>query len=198
MGLDAEPCDPWDETVFRDLTERLKAGSDQAFDEILDRFGPYVMRSVRRNLDRRLRTRFDSQDFAQAVWMTAHEHRDRLAECASPDSLMALLVTIAQRKVRFEFRRHLQAQKQDINRERSMQNDSFVIPLPDHSADHPSQIVIAREQWNLMVDDEPDRYREIIELRRDGRTLEEIADEVGVNERTVRRVIQRITAKLED
>ncbi|MCA9048127.1 MAG: sigma-70 family RNA polymerase sigma factor [Planctomycetaceae bacterium] len=190
--------DPYDEQAFHDLTERLKNGSDDAFEEILERFGPYVIRSVRRSLDRRLRTRFDSQDFVQAVWMTVHEHRDRLAECASPDSLMALLVTIAQRKVRFEFRRHLQAEKQNINRERSMQNDSFVLPLPDHSADHPSQIVIAREQWDLMVDGEPTKYREIMELRCTGLTLDEIAEQVGVNERTVRRVIRRLTDKLEE
>jgi RNA polymerase sigma factor (sigma-70 family) len=190
--------DPYNEYAFRELTERLKNGSDDAFEEILERFGPYVMRSVRRSLDRRLRARFDSQDFVQAVWMTVHEHRDRLAECASPDSLMALLVTIAQRKVRYQFRRHLQAQKQNINRERSMQNDSFVLPLPDHSAEHPSQIVIAREQWDLMIDEEPAKYREIMELRCEGFTLDEIADKVGVNERTVRRVIRKLTSKLEE
>lgn len=195
MGSDS---DPYDEQAFRDLTERLKSGSDSAFEEILERFGPYVMRSVRRSLDRRLRTRFDSQDFVQAVWMTVHEHRDRLAECASPDSLMALLVTIAQRKVRYEFRRHLQAEKQNINRERQMQNDSFVLPLPDHTAEHPSQIVIAREQWDLMIDEEPAKYKEIMELRCEGLTLDEIADKVGVNERTVRRVIRKLTSKLEE
>lgn len=190
--------DPYDEDAFLELTNRLKDGSDSAFEEILQRFGPYVMRSVRRNLDRRLRSRFDSQDFAQAVWMTVHEHRDRLAECQSPDSLMALLVTIAQRKVRYEFRRHLQAEKQNINKERSMQNDSFVLPLPDHSAEHPSQVIIAKEQWDLMMTDEPAKYREIMELRCTGLTLDEIAEKVGVNERTVRRVIRKLADKLEE
>lgn len=190
--------DPYDDEAFRNLTERLKNGSEDAFGEILERYGPYVMRSVRRSLDRRLRSRFDSQDFAQAVWMTVHEHRDRLAECVSPDSLMALLVTIAQRKVRYEFRRHLQAEKQNINREQSMQNDSFVLPLPDHSAEHPSQIVIAREQWDLMVDNEPQKYRQILELRCEGLTLDEIAEKLEVNERTVRRVIRKLTGKLEE
>jgi DNA-binding NarL/FixJ family response regulator len=111
---------------------------------------------------------------------------------------MALLVTIAQRKVRFEFRRHLQAEKQNINRERSMQNDSFVLPLPDHTAEHPSQIVIAKEQWDLMVNDEPHKYQQILELRCTGLTLDEIAEKVGVNERTVRRVIRKLADKLEE
>lgn len=189
--------DSQDAVAFRELTDRLKDGSEEAFREILQDYGPYVMRSVRRSLDRRLRTRFDSQDFAQLVWMTVHEHRDRLAECGSPDSLVALLVTIAQRKVRHEFRRHLRAEKQNISRERSIGNDSFVIPLPDHTAEHPSQVVIAQEQWNLMVNEEPEKYRKILELRCDGLTLDEIAEQVGVNERTVRRVIQKLTDKLE-
>jgi RNA polymerase sigma factor (sigma-70 family) len=194
--MNSEPA-PYDEQGFRDLTERLKSGSEDAFSEIFDSYGPYVIRSVRRSLDRRLRSRFDSQDFVQAVWMTVHEHRDRLAECASPDSLLALLVTIAQRKVRYEFRRNLQAEKQNINRERSMQNDSFVLPLPDHNAEHPSQVVIAREQWELMMEDEPIKYREILELRCEGLTMDEIADRMGMNERTIRRVIRKLTDKLE-
>ncbi|MEQ9412114.1 MAG: RNA polymerase sigma factor [Fuerstiella sp.] len=189
--------DPDGEHRFRDLIQRLKDGSDDAFQEILERYGPYVIRSVRRHLDRRLRARFDSQDFVQAVWMTVHEHRDRMACCASPDSLMALLVTIARRKVRYEFRRHLQAEKQNINRERSIQNETLVLPLPDHTAQRPSQLVIAREQWDLMVIDEPAKYREIMELRCEGLTLAEIADRVGVNERTVRRIIRKLTEKLE-
>lgn len=189
--------DSQDAVSFRELTDRLKEGSEEAFLEILQDYSPYVMRSVRRSLDRRLRTRFDSQDFAQLVWMTVHEHRDRLAECRSPDSLVALLVTIAKRKVRHEFRRHLQAEKQNIGREHAIGNDSFVIPLPDHTAEHPSQVVIAQEQWNLMVSEEPEKYRRILELRRDGLTLGEIAEQVGVNERTVRRVIQKLTDKLE-
>lgn len=189
---------PFDEDTFHELIRQLSEGSDDAFATIMDNYGPYVLRAVRRSLDRRLRSRFDSGDFAQAVWLTAHEHRDRLAECNSPDSLMALLVTIAQRKVRYEFRKNLQAEKQNINKERPMQNDSFVLALPDDSADHPSQIVIAQEQWDMMVDNEPLRYRRMLELRRGGLTLDQIAAEIGVNERTVRRVIQRLAEKLEN
>ena len=72
--MNSEP-DAFDEQEFANLIDRLREGSDEAFTLLLERFGPYVMRSVRRSLDRRLRARFDSQDFAQAVWMTATNER---------------------------------------------------------------------------------------------------------------------------
>lgn len=185
------------EDEFLQLTRSLRDGSPEAFQEILHHFGPYVLRSIRRNLDRRLRSRFDSQDFAQAVWMTIHKNRSRLAECQSPEGLIALLVVIAQRKVRCEFRRHLRAEKQNINREQSLHGDSFVLPLQDRSVERPSQVMVAREQWETMTADEPEKYQQIVRLRCEGLTLAQVAEEVGVNERTVRRVIHRLAKKLE-
>jgi len=175
----------------------LRDGSEDAFRQVVEEFGPYVMRTIRRRLDERMRSRLDSNDFAQAVWMTVYEHRDRLEDLDSPEQLIAFLVTIAKRKVRGEFRRNIQAEKQNVNREVSTNQGSFVLALPDHNMERASQIVVAAEQWDLMTQDEPERYRRILELRRNGATIEEIASETEVNERTVRRVIQRIAEKLE-
>ncbi|MBT5018471.1 sigma-70 family RNA polymerase sigma factor [bacterium] len=175
----------------------LRDGSEDAFRQVVEEFGPYVMRTIRRRLDDRMRSRLDSNDFAQAVWMTVYEHRDRLEDLDSPERLIAFLVTIAKRKVRGEFRRNVQAEKQNVNREVSTNQGSFVLALPDHNAERASQIVIAAEQWELMTQDEPERYLRILELRRNGATIDEIASATEVNERTVRRVIQRIASKLE-
>ncbi len=180
--------------AFRDT---LRDGSEDAFRRVVKQYGPYVMRTIRRRLDDRMRSRLDSNDFAQAVWMTVYEHRDRLEDLDSPERLIGFLVTIAQRKVRGEFRRNVQAEKQNVNREVSANRDSFVLALPDHNQEHASQIVIAAEQWELMTSDEPERYRRMLELRRDGATIDEIASATDVNERTVRRVIQRMADKLE-
>lgn len=180
--------------AFRDT---LQDGSEEAFRRVVEKFGPYVIRTIRRRLDDRMRSRLDSNDFAQAVWMTVYEHRDRLKDLDSPERLIAFLVTIAQRKVRGEFRRNVQAEKQNINRETRGNRDSFVLALPDRRQERASQIVIAAEQWERMTADEPERYRRIMELRRDGATIDEIASATDVNERTVRRVIQRIADKLE-
>ncbi|APZ95681.1 RNA polymerase sigma factor [Fuerstiella marisgermanici] len=180
--------------AFRDT---LRDGSEDAFRRVVEQFGPYVMRTIRRRLDDRMRSRLDSNDFAQAVWMTVFEHRDRLEDLDSQERLIAFLVTIAQRKVRGEFRRNVQAEKQNVNRETRAGRESFVLALPDRNQERASQILIAAEQWERMTADEPERYRRILELRRDGATVDEIALATDVNERTVRRVIQRIAEKLE-
>ncbi|MEZ6121622.1 MAG: sigma-70 family RNA polymerase sigma factor [Planctomycetaceae bacterium] len=183
---------------FQALTARLKDGSDEAFQELLETYSPYVLRSIRRRLHQRLRGRFDSQDFAQAVWMTLHAHRDRIAECETPENLVRFLATVAGRKVRAEFRHNFQTAANNIRRERSLDNDSFVLPLPDHSAEHPSQLLVAAEQLERMLDGEPQKYQEIVKLRCEGLPLKEIGKKVGVTERTVRRVIHQLAAKLED
>lgn len=180
--------------AFRDT---LKDGSEEAFKRVVEQFGPYVMRTIRRRLDDRMRSRLDSNDFAQAVWMTVYEHRDRLEDLDSAERLIAFLVTIAQRKVRGEFRRNVQAEKQNVNREVAAHRESYVLSIPDRGQEHASQILIAAEQWELMTADEPERYCRILQLRRDGSTIDEIAVATDVNERTVRRVIQRVAEKLD-
>ncbi|MEZ5940983.1 MAG: sigma-70 family RNA polymerase sigma factor [Planctomycetaceae bacterium] len=183
---------------FLAFRETLQDGSEEAFREVVERFGPYVLRAIRRKLDERLRSRMDSQDCAQAVWLTLFKHRNRISELDSPEKLIAYLVTIAQRKARAEFRRHIQAEKQTANREVSLQNGSVVLDLVDHRPNRPSQLVVAKEQWDRLTDGEPERYRQILELRREGMSIDDIAAEVGVNERTVRRVLQRMAEKLRD
>lgn len=51
---------------------------------------------------------------------------------------------------------------------------------------------MADELWERLLQGEPMRNRRIIELRRAGHTHKEIARELGLNEKTVRRTIRRI------
>ena len=182
---------------FQRLLDRVRDGSDRAVQELLDHFGGYVLRAVRRHLNRKLRTRFDSEDFVQAVWASVFENREELAEFDAPENLTRFLIAVATRKVLYQIRGNLGFEKRNIDRERSLQNTSFTQSLRDTGAATPSQIAIAREQWNRMVNGQPSHYRQIMELRREGGTLSEIAEKVGVNEKTVRRVIKKLTQELE-
>jgi len=53
---------------FSLLLEQARAGSDSAARELIERFGPFILRVIRNRLDPRLRSIFDSADFSQAVW----------------------------------------------------------------------------------------------------------------------------------
>src|SRR5262249_14283511 len=53
---------------LRGLMERIRAGSQEAARELCDRYGSHILRVVRRKLDKKLRSKFDSVDFLQSVW----------------------------------------------------------------------------------------------------------------------------------
>src|SRR5688572_23874581 len=53
---------------FSTLMQCVREGSADATKELLDRYGPHVLRVVRRKLNRKLRPKFDSVDFVQDVW----------------------------------------------------------------------------------------------------------------------------------
>ena len=56
----------------------------------------------------------------------------------------------------------------------------------------PSEVAVAEELWARLLRGLPEHHRQILELRRDGNTHQQIADRLGLNERTVRRVIGSI------
>lgn len=180
---------------FAALLHRFKTGDEAALPELIDRFGHHVVRAVRRKLNRAIRSKFDSQDFVQAVWATFFEHRERLGEFPSSQELVAFLSRIASNKVADESRRRLCSQGKNVNREVSL-DGSAGEPQLTSATPSPSAVFIAKEQWNHLVDGESDRHRQVIELKRAGKNYGQIADELGLSSKTVQRVLKRLSEKV--
>jgi DNA-binding NarL/FixJ family response regulator len=53
-------------------------------------------------------------------------------------------------------------------------------------------VAVAKEQWQLLVQEKPDYQRRILMLLNQGSTHAEIAQQLGLNEKTVRRLVQRL------
>jgi RNA polymerase sigma factor (sigma-70 family) len=53
-------------------------------------------------------------------------------------------------------------------------------------------MAIARERWHQIMDDQPEHYRRIIQLRLEGYTYQDIADTLQLAESTVRRFLKRL------
>ena len=78
-----------DSSDFRQLMQQVDDGSNEAAQELLKRYGKYVLRAIRAHLHRDMRTEFDSEDFRQMVWksffaderqaMSAKEEMHRLS-----------------------------------------------------------------------------------------------------------------------
>ena len=184
---------------FRALIMQVRAGSEDAAWELVNRYGSSVQRFVRRSLHRQLRTKFDSLDFVQIVWGSFFRNPEQLAQMDRPEQLIAFLSTLARFKVLTEVRRRMQSQKYDISREQQYLDDSH--PVQSHDVPTittPSQFAIARERWQRLMAGENERVRSIVALRLAGVSYIEIAEKLSIDERTARRAIERLTSKTSD
>jgi len=183
---------------FARLIEELGGGSDEAAMQLLDTYGHHVYRVVRRRLARELRPKFDSADFVQAVWASFFANIDRISDFESPERLVAFLSGMASNKVIDEVRRRLVYEQHNIHKEVSMNaaNDSteYVFAGNDPT---PSQIAVAHEEKERMFLNQPSHYRRMIEMRLDGAAFVEIAESLKVNERTVRRVFEKLSKRMQ-
>jgi RNA polymerase sigma factor (sigma-70 family) len=178
---------------FHSLVRRVREGSEEAAWELVDQYGESILRAVRRALNERLRSKFDSLDFVQVVWNSLFRARDKLDRFGSPEELAAYLVTMARNKVGMEVRRRLMTEKYNVAHEQSL-DQLRAGGGPEIPSPHPSPLDVAqaREQWDRLLQDQPDRYRQIIHLRLQGYTYQSIAEAVGLDECTVRRFLKRL------
>jgi RNA polymerase sigma factor (sigma-70 family) len=181
------------ETDFHSLVRRVREGSEDAAWELVDQYGESIRRAVRRALNERMRSKFDSLDFVQVVWNSLFRARDKLDRFDRPEELAAYLVTMARNKVGMEVRRRLMTKKFNVGHEQSLDQLSSR-GGPNVPSRHPSpvDVAIAREQWDRLLQDQPPHYRRIIHLRLQGHTFQSIAEAVHLDECTVRRFLKRL------
>lgn len=181
---------------FRALMQRVRAGSQDAAWQLVDRYGRDVQRFVRRSLHRQLRPKFDSLDFVQIVWGSFFRCPERFSEMERPEQLVAFLATLAKFKVLTEVRRRLQSAKYDVNRENAF-DDYTAHQTVDllRRVNTPSAVAMARERWERMISKENCKVREIVDLRLQGTSFVEIAGKLSIHERTARKAIDRLFAE---
>jgi len=176
--------------------EEIASGSESAVKTLLDQYGDHLCRAVRRRLGRRLRPKFDTVDFVQAVWASFFHDRDHVARFEDSQQLVAFLTRVANNKVVDECR-HGQTQKADVGRECSLtDDDGQAVDVPGRDPT-PSQVAVGHEAWERMLAGVRAEHRPILELRVRGETQDEIADRLGVNEKTVRRVLSKLRHRVE-
>jgi len=184
------------EPEFVALMRRVRDGSEDASRQLIAQFEPHVLRVVRRRLNKQLRSKFDSMDFMQAVWASIFADRAKLATFDRAARLLAFLTTVASNMVIEEVRRRLRSEKYNLRHEYPLEsaaeysawNTNSMMPTP-------SQFAVAKETWENLLQRQPKPYQRILELRRMGHTNVEIAERLGINEKTIRRVLQKLSEK---
>jgi len=181
--------------VFRTLMQRAFEGSAEAAQELMAKYGEFIIRAVRKRLSYKLRPRFDSIDFVQDVWASFYRGSERDFE--SPEHLIAFLTRVAQNKVIDAARGGLQTLKRDANRERPL-----IDPTPDKvdqpvfaREGTPSETAISHEVWEKMLFNQPPVYRLVLSRLREGSTQVEVASELKLPRKTIQRILRQALEK---
>lgn len=187
-----EPDDNNNKSELEELLEQVRAGSEHAAWQFIELYGPHLRRIVREKLDAQLRSKFDSLDFVQMVWASFFSAPQNVKEFDEPDKLIAYLSTVARNKVIQEYRRRLHTQKYNVKRERSLEDTDPVETARSRNQATPSQVAIARERWERILEGLPERNRLVAQMRIDGQTFAEIGRVLGIHERTARKIIDQL------
>ena len=156
---------------------------------------------MRGRLPRMLRTQFDSMDFVQAVWQSFFaDLRSSSRQFENVHHLRGFLAGVARNKVYEEHRRLTRTKKHALAREQSLyvRRGSREVELALISPEPtPSQAVQASDRLAQLVARCSPLEAQVITLRRQEMTFDEIARRTGVSERSVRRIIDEARERME-
>ena len=178
-------------TEALELLERIRGGDSLAVEELVARYEPYLHAVIHRSLTDRVRSRFDSVDVLQSVWVHVLPGL-RSGTWQFPDQahLQAFLVKVAKRRLISRYRRHAFG----VQREQTGPVDLETLPASQQP--RPSEVVQADELWSRMLALCPPEHHELLRLRRQGLRLVEIAQRTAMHEGSVRRVLRQLARRL--
>jgi RNA polymerase sigma-70 factor (ECF subfamily) len=173
------------------LLERLARGDAAAAEQIFREYEPYLRMVVRRYLPAGLRPKFDSIDVVQSVWVHVWRGLQNVAwQFADRDHLRALLVTVTRRRLVSRFRHYRTALAKEEPAPETLER------LPHAAGFGPEDFARADELWERVLALCPPAHHELLRLRRQGFTMDEIAERTGMHEGSVRRVLRRLARQL--
>jgi RNA polymerase sigma-70 factor, ECF subfamily len=174
-----------DELLVRaDPSERL----------LVERYSQKLLQVARRKLPERFRGRVDPEDIVQSVYRSFFK-RLRQDEFSFADSLdiWRLLIVMTLHKVDNTIKFHMR-DRRDVRREQAASESGVERQLPQNVEPGPEDLAILCELLEQLLAELPPAYREIVTLRLQGHSTEEIADKVALSQRTVQRVLGNVQA----
>jgi RNA polymerase sigma factor (sigma-70 family) len=177
-------------THFHGLLQALKAGSQDAARELVEQYGSHVLRCIRQRLPRRIRPQYDSIDFAQLVWKSVFTGRDILSGLDSPRRFEGMLWGMVRNKIS-DVERELDTRKRDVQKQVPLDDDEAKTH-PSNKDPTPSAVAVFRDEWSQLAEEQPARSMQVVQLRYEGNTWEEIAAKLDIDESTARKVINRL------
>jgi RNA polymerase sigma-70 factor (ECF subfamily) len=174
------------------LLARCVAGDSLAEAALFERYVVRLTLLARARLSRRLAARVDPEDIVlsayRSFFLAAREQRFELRHSGD---LWRLLVKITLAKVCDEAEHH-GAQRRSVSREESHAADGSASWLEAIARDPaPAEVAQAIEELERLLAALPPLGGQIVQLRLQGYRQDEIAEQLGCAERTVRRWLER-------
>jgi RNA polymerase sigma factor (sigma-70 family) len=184
-----------DETSFEELMRRIRAGDQQAAEELVRRYEPTIRRVIRvRLVDTRLQRLFDSMDVCQSVFGSFFVHAALGDyELNTPEQLLNLLVSMSRGKVIDQSRR-AGAARRDYRRLKEGPADQEKLWAATEPS--PSQQVAGRELLDEFRRRLTDDERRLADKRAAGLDWNQIADEEGRNPEALRKQLTRAITRV--
>jgi RNA polymerase sigma factor (sigma-70 family) len=188
------PPDP----SFDELIRRVGVGDDQAAARLVRDFEPAVRRVLRARLrtDTRARQEFDSMDICQSV-MAAFFVRAAAGQfdLKEPDDLIKLLLTMTRNKLAEKMRRQHRQRRDSRRTVGGVEELALAGEDPSPSSVLAGKELLEEVRQRLSEDD-----RQLVELRNQGLSWEEIAGSLGgtagARRNQLARALDRVASEL--
>ena len=188
------------QSSFHHLLNQLQAGDEAAATKIYQRYAQQLIGKARGHLGSVVKQKVDAEDLVQSVYRSFFNRFGQgQFDLENWESLWGLLNTITLRKCGRQVE-YFHADKRDINREKrpelnskdSMRQWQAIAREPT-----PEEAMILTETMEQMLSAFDTRQREILSLTLQGYTQQEVSEQVGCSERTVRRLLTSARQQLQ-
>jgi RNA polymerase sigma factor (sigma-70 family) len=176
----------------RVLVDLWRTGDQQAARELVDCYIDRLLALARRRISQRLASRIDPEDVVQSVFRTFFSHaRKGDFHIADQDDLCKLLMRITVHKTLRQVAFH-KAAKRDmtLEKETSDAKDRFADMM--NAGPTSEQAVAFLDELEHFLSRLRPQERQMLEMRIQGYSNEEIAAELHTYDRKIRRVFERI------
>lgn len=195
MSEPAEPVEPVEPPSDQRLVEQCRIGNERAASELFNRYVSRLLSVARRRIGERMNSRLDPEDVVQSVFRTFFTRlkHDQFV-IAADDDLSKLLVRITLHKTLRKIAYH-RAARRDPSQETG-QSDLASKELMQVMSREPTPVTVLTfidQLDHFLARLSPDA-QQILTLRLQGLSTEEIAVQTNSYDRKVRRVLERIKA----
>jgi RNA polymerase sigma factor (sigma-70 family) len=175
-----------------ELLKRLCDGDMAAAERVFVEYEPYLRKAVRRQLPAQLRSKLDSLDILQSVWVSLLRGlRESGWRFADADQLRGFLFVATRNRLIDRARMHQKA----MAREQPLDEYNERHPLTS-SQPRPSEVAQAADVWERLLACCPPEHHPILSLRRQGHTLAEIATQTGLHSDSIRRILRTLARQI--